>query len=45
MNGATTAWGAFIVSCREHGVDLAIFISKYNMSEVSRALADYTAFL
>ena len=37
--------GAFIVSCREHGVDLAAFLIKYNMSEVSRALADYTAFL
>ena len=37
--------GALIVSCREHGVDLATFLSKYNMSEVSRTLADYTAFL
>ena len=37
--------GAFIVSCREHGVDLAAFLRKYNMSEVSRTLADYTAFL
>ena len=37
--------GAFIVSCRKHSVDLAAFLRKYNMSEVSRTLADYTAFL
>ena len=37
--------GAFIVSCRKHGVDLATFLSKYNMEDLSRVLAEYTAFL
>lgn len=37
--------GAFVLSCREHGVDLAGFLRKYHMGNVSNILAEFSEFL